>query len=211
LGLLFYNWGSEGIVFPEAKVKTIHSLGIVPFIRMMPRTTFDQGKIDPTFTLQGIVNGNFDYELRQWADDAKRVGIPIMVEFGTEVNGDWFPWSGVLNGGGATRGYGDPFYPDGPERFRDAYRHIIELFRKEGAGNITWCFHIAPPQETGSTATLESWNNIKNYYPGDEYIDWIGASIYGADTPNTKWKSFTNMVTKFTLSCNISQETYSNL
>jgi len=85
------------------------------------------------------------------------------------------------------------------------------LFRKEGAGNITWCFHIAPPQETGSTATLESWNNIKNYYPGDEYIDWIGASIYGADTPNTKWKSFTNMVTKFTLSCNISQETYSNL
>jgi beta-mannanase len=190
------NWGSEGIVFPEAKVKTIHSLGIVPFIRMMPRTTFDQGRIDPNFTLQGIINGNFDNELRRWADDAKRVGIPIMVEFGTEVNGDWFPWSGALNGEGKTKGYGDPNYPDGPERFRDAYRHIIDLFRKEGARNITWSFHVAPSQETGSKATLESWNNIKNYYPGDEYIDWIGASIYGADTPNTKWKSFTNMVDK---------------
>ena len=190
------NWGSEGIVFPEAKVKTIHSLGIIPFIRMMPRTTFDEGRIDPIFTLQGIINGNFDRELRRWADDAKRVGIPIMVEFGTEVNGDWFPWSGVLNGEGKTRGYGDPTYPDGPERFRDAYRHIIELFRKEGAGNVTWCFHIAPSQETGSTATFESWNNMKNYYPGDQYIDWIGASVYGADTPNAKWKSFTNMVDK---------------
>ena len=29
---------------------------------MMPRTTFDEGRIDPIFTLQGIINGNFDRE-----------------------------------------------------------------------------------------------------------------------------------------------------
>jgi hypothetical protein len=60
--------------------------------------------------------------LKIWAQDAKRVGIPIMVKFGTEVNGNWFPWSSILNGGGKTNGYGDPNYPNGPERFRDAYR-----------------------------------------------------------------------------------------
>ena len=29
------------------------------------------------------------------------------------------------------------------------YRHIIDLFRKEGVRNITWCFHVYPPQATG--------------------------------------------------------------
>lgn len=36
------NWG-KGIKFPEKSVKIIHSLGIVPYIRMMPRTTFTDG------------------------------------------------------------------------------------------------------------------------------------------------------------------------
>jgi beta-mannanase len=162
----------------------------------MPLTAFDQGRIDPIFTLQSIISGKFDNELRRSADDAKRLGIPIMVEFGTEVNGDWFPWGGIFNGEEETNGYGDSNYPDGPERFRDAYRHIIDLFKKEGARNITWCFNVAPSQETGGASTLEPWNNIKDYHPGDEYIDWIGTSVYGADMPNSKWKSFTNMVDK---------------
>lgn len=188
------NW-DEGIKFPEDSVTLIDSLGIIPFIRMMPRTDFDEGKIDPVYTLQGIINGTFDAELQSWAQDAKRVGIPIMVEFGTEVNGDWFPWSGILNGGSKTNGYGNPNYPDGPERFRDAYRHIIDLFREQDVKNITWCFHVFPPQEAGDRpALLDNWNKIRNYYPGDNYIDWIGISAYGADEPRVEWKSFTEIM-----------------
>ena len=123
------NWGS-GIKFPETAVRMIHSVGVIPFIRMMPRTVFTDGVADPLYTLQGFIDGKFDSALIKWAQDAKRVGIPIMVEFGTEVNGGWFPWSGILNGGAKTNGYGDPNFPDGPERFRDAYRHIIDLFQK---------------------------------------------------------------------------------
>ncbi len=25
----------------------------------------------------------------------------------------------------------------------------------------------------------EEWNSMQSYYPGDDYIDWIGVSIYG--------------------------------
>ena len=75
---------------------------------MTPRTTFTDGVADPIYTLQGFIDGKFDIDLKRWAQDAKRVGIPIMVEFGTEVNGGWFPWSGILNGGSKTNGYGDP-------------------------------------------------------------------------------------------------------
>jgi len=28
-----------------------------------------------------------------------------------------------------------------------------------------------------------AWNRINNYYPGDEYVDWIGLSVYGAQKP----------------------------
>ena len=188
------NWGS-GIRFPESAVRAIHSVGVIPFIRMMPRTVYTDGVADPVYTLQGFIDGKFDSDLKKWAQDAKRVGIPMMVEFGTEVNGGWFPWSGLLNGGAKTNGYGDPNFPDGPERFRDAYRHIIDLFRKEGVRNITWCFHVYPPQATGDAPELhQPWNNMINYYPGDYYIDWIGISVYGAFDRGTTWDSFTGIL-----------------
>ena len=41
------NWGREGITFPEEIVLTINRLGIVPFIRMMPRDDFQAGERDP--------------------------------------------------------------------------------------------------------------------------------------------------------------------
>ena len=57
------NWGSENITFPEENVLTIYSLGVVPFIRMMPRTDFQAGERDPVFTLQRIIDGKFDDDL----------------------------------------------------------------------------------------------------------------------------------------------------
>jgi Glycosyl hydrolase family 26 len=188
------NWDPE-IVFPEEQVRSIHKEDVIPFIRMMPRTTTTDGVEDPVYTLQGFIDGKFDEDLRKWAKESKRVGIPIMVEFGTEVNGDWFPWSGILNGAAKTDGYGDRNYPDGPERFRDAYRHIIDLFRDEGVTNITWAFHVYPPNNVGfRPQLLEPWNNIANYYPGDDYIDWMGTSIYGAFELGTDWDSFSGLL-----------------
>ena len=55
----------------------------------------------------------------------------MLVEFGTEMNGFWFPWNGKWNGAGATTGYGDPALPDGPERFRDAYRHVHDVIASQ--------------------------------------------------------------------------------
>ena len=33
-----------------------------------------------------------------------------------------------------------------------------------------------------------------NYYPGDNYIDWIGISVYGAFDRGTTWDSFTGIL-----------------
>ena len=182
------NW-YDNIQFPSAAVNIIHGTGKVPFIRMMPRTNFDEGGPDPNYTMQKIIEGDFDTALTQWAIDAKNTNIPLLVEFGTEVNGNWFPWNGQYNGAGETTGYGDPNLFDGAERFRDAYRHIIDICNAKGANNITWFFHIDAYSEPNT-----DWNNIKYYYPGDNYIDWLGVSIYGPQENSEDYQEFSEII-----------------
>jgi hypothetical protein len=103
--------------------------------------------------------------------DAKRFGTPLLAEYGVEVNGFWFPWNGLWNQEGGS-------YPDSVARFRAAYRHIIQIAREEGARNIRWVFHVDPWDEP-----VVDWNRFENYYPGDEWIDWFGVSVYGRQIP----------------------------
>ncbi len=175
------NW-YKGLTYPKAHIHAIHDAGSVPFVRLMPRSDEIQGRPETHFTLQNIINGNFDTELKAWAQSAISDNIPLLVDFAVEPNGDWFQWSGVFNGGAKTDGYGDPSYPDGPERYRDAYRHIIDLFRAEGVKHITWFFHFNYASYPNAT-----WNKPQNYYPGDNYIDWVGTSLYGAQEPSEEW------------------------
>jgi hypothetical protein len=179
------NWFRGRIRFPRNDVRTIQRAGRVPFIRMMARSGFGTGP-DPTFRLQSILGGDWDPQLSRWCDRARDAAIPMLVEFGTEVNGDWFPWNGRWNGAGRTNGYGNPDLADGPERFRDAYRHIVDICRNRGATNLTWFFHVDVGAEP-----KRPWNTrFANYYPGDAYVDWIGISDYGPLKPGEPWASF---------------------
>lgn len=175
------NWW-HGIRYPKERIHTIADTGTIPYVRLMPRSDEIQGHSPRKYTLQKIIDGAFDKELRQWARDAKADAVPILADFALEMNGDWFPWSGIFNGGGSTDQYGDPGYPDGPERHRDAYRHIIDLFRAEGVRHVTWMFHY-----NYASSPYVAWNKPRYYYPGDDYIDWVGFSLYGAQTPTESW------------------------
>jgi beta-mannanase len=172
---LSWNWDG-GIIFPSDSCRSLHGEGVVPLVGIMPWSLLEQNAPEPVYTLDRILRGDFDAELSRCADDVRALGFPIMMEFGPEVNGSWFPWNGAWNGRDADD-YGERGEPDGPERFRDAYRHVAEIFKKRGAADVTWVFHIAA---AGSPEPLkEKWNEPGRYYPGDEWIDWIGASVYG--------------------------------
>lgn len=180
-----HNW-YRGRSFPIATASWIRDAGSIPYIRLMLRSDAEQGHAEPTFTLARIASGDFDDDLRAWAQAAREFGSPLIAEYGTEVNGRWFPWNGIWNGSGVLDGYGDPSLADGPERFRDAYQRIIRIMREEGAYNIIWVFHV-----NNEDIPDESWNRLEQYYPGDEWIDWIGVSVYGALTPmEQEWLQF---------------------
>jgi hypothetical protein len=179
------NW-YDGITFPSKDIETIHAAGSVPFIRLMARSREARdGGADPKYNMAAILSGTFDADLAAWARAARAVGRPILAEFGTEVNGSWFRWNGQWNGGGTTDGYGDPAVADGPERFRDAFRRIIDICRAEGAHNIVWFFHVDPAR-----SPQEPWNTFAAYYPGDDYIDWIGISCFGSQRVGREWIDF---------------------
>jgi len=185
-----HNW-FKGRQFPVKMAKWIRKAGAIPFIRLMLRSTTEQdvGQ-DKLYTLQAIIDGTFDKDLKQWARDAKAFGTPLLVEYGTECNGEWFQWNGKWNGGGKTKKFGDPKKPDGPERFAAAFRHIVLTMREEGADNITWVFHV-----DSSDYPEKKWNRLENYYPGDDVVDWVGVSVYGPGDPmETEAESFRELM-----------------
>lgn len=174
----FSNEWSISRRFPLETATWIRKAGQVPFIRLMLRSKIGLWEKEPTFTLANIIRGDFDDDLNRWAQDARSFGTPLILEYGTEVNGDWFSWNGRWNGAFSLFNFGHQDIPDGAQRFRVAYQHIISIFRREGASNITWVFHA-----NGQDYPSVFWNRMEAYYPGDDWIDWLGVSIYGAQKP----------------------------
>jgi hypothetical protein len=163
------NW-FESRKFPAAMCGWIRDLGKVPYVRLMLRSDVDQRHSEKTFSLPRIIDGEFDADLRAWARAAKNFSSPILIEWGTEPNGNWFGWNGKWNGGAN----------EGPKRYVAAYRHIVDLMRSAGANNLQWVWHVnwydEPPAQ---------WNALENYFPGKDYCDWVALSAYGPTTPIT--------------------------
>ncbi|MFB3881443.1 MAG: glycosyl hydrolase [Armatimonadota bacterium] len=177
------NWFA-GTAFPTATATWIREMGAVPYIRLMLRE--EEDGVPNRFSIEEVLAGHLDGELHAWMRGAREFGTALIVEFGTECNGDWFPWNGAYHGGGTLDGFGDPTKPDGPERFVRAYRRIALIARAEHARNITWVFHI---NATGWP--LAAWNRFENYYPGNAFVHWIGVSAYGPQAPtDTEYESF---------------------
>ncbi|HST29285.1 MAG TPA: glycosyl hydrolase [Chthoniobacterales bacterium] len=164
------NW-FESRKFPREMCGWIRDVGEIPYIRLMLRSDVDQRHSEKTFSLQKIIAGEFDADLRAWARDAKAFGSPILIEWGTEPNGNWFAWNGKWNGGPV----------EGPKRYIIAYRHIVDLMRAEGADNLTWVWHVNWYDEPE-----RKWNAFENYFPGTDYCDWVALSAYGPTTPLTR-------------------------
>lgn len=172
--VIFNPWFGGKISFPKEQVKAVWAKGLVPRVFMAPMSSWDSvDKPDAVFPMRKFITGAFDKDLIRYAREVKETGIPMLLTFAGEVNAGW-SWSAEHNGGYEADAYGDPRWPDGPERYRDACRHVIELFRREGVNNVTWGFHATVPWPGEDPG-----NAIHHYYPGDEYIDWIGISVYG--------------------------------
>ena len=104
------------------------------------------------------------------------------------MNGDWFPWAGWYYGG--EEWVDDkPDQWEGPERFKAAYRHVVDRVRARGARNIKWMFHT-----NNYSYPLDTWNFAPAYYPGSDYVDWLGLSVYGQQFKDEPWADIPSLL-----------------
>jgi mannan endo-1,4-beta-mannosidase len=123
-------------------------------VRMHGAATIVQ--IDPTdASIPAIVAGSYDDYLRSYADSVREFGHAVVIGFGHEMNASWYPW-----------GYGH--VP--PATFIAAWRHIVTLFRGQGADNVTWLWTINA--DNPGTGPAKSW------WPGPAYVTWVGIDGY---------------------------------
>jgi hypothetical protein len=159
------NWGRDER-FPEATARWIRDQRSVPFIRLMLRKDLKKQECgaskarEDKYPLEKINAGCFDGKLLAWVKAAAAFGSPLIVEWGTEVNGCWFHWNGKWHGKGA-----------GAALFRNAFRRLVRIIRDEaGARNITWAFHADGSGDPDPSDGNE-WNRTCRYYPGDDFVD----------------------------------------
>jgi hypothetical protein len=188
--ICFSSEWKQSRAFPRATVAWIRNNGAIPYIRLMLRSSVRLRQREPVFTLKRILSGEFDDDLRAWSAGARESGGPILAEYGTEVNGDWFPWNATWNDPFPGTSGNDRGEYSGATLFRRAYRHIIAVCRSAGASNISWVFHV-----NSRDAPVEPWNRMEKYYPGSGWVDWMGVSVYGAQTPaDPEWPSFRSLM-----------------
>ncbi len=173
----FSSEWSKSRAFPTETAAWIRSRGAVPFVRLMLRSSLDVHVVEPLFTLEAIARGDFDDDLRAWAEGARALGSPVLVEWGTEMNGDWFAWSARWSGDAA------------PDQFRRAYRRMVRVMAERKAP-LSWVFHIHAPDAEGE--------RFERYWPGDDVVDWMGLSCYGPQTPTQdSWPDFAQTLDEY--------------
>lgn len=186
-------WGQH--TFPAEQARIIVAHGSVPLIYWSP---WDYPYLeDPIlqngpdrFRLENILNGQFDDYIDQWADGLKTLDVPVIVSLCNEMNGNWFPWSAVYYGAGRPIAGTDPPLYVGPEYFKRAYRYVVDRVRARGASNASWVFQVNNFPEPYE----QDWNRFAQFYPGADYVDWLGMSVYGEMKPDEKWVSFDDMI-----------------
>ena len=177
-------WGEQ--TFPASNVRLTAEHGSIPLIFWSPwDKPYVEGTGPDKFSLTSIIAGAHDAYIDMWAEKAREFGRPMIVSFANEMNGSWFPWSGLHYGGSTPVPGATPICCKGPETFKKAYRHVVDRVRARGAKNVQWVLHLM-----NYSLPQEGWNLAAEYYPGPEYCDWLGISLYGVQFTDDEWAPF---------------------
>jgi Glycosyl hydrolase family 26 len=113
-----------------------------------------------------VAAGRHDAYLRSLAEEIRKLGRPVLLRYAYEMDGD------------GNRGW----VHSGPE-YVAAWRHVRRLFDDAGA-RAAWVW--AP------NASAFGDGRVQGYWPGDRWVDWIGADGYNwyGCRNRTDWRSF---------------------
>ncbi|MFD2726263.1 glycoside hydrolase family 26 protein [Hyunsoonleella rubra] len=101
---------------------------------------------------ENTILGIYDPVIKRYANWVKTINRPVYLRIGYEFDGP----HNVLE----------------PKDYVRAYRHIVDVLRAEGVDNIAYVWH------SYAAAPYKNYP-LSDWYPGDDYVDWVGISIFG--------------------------------
>ncbi len=108
--------------------------------------------------LKNLTLGLHDHKIRRLALFFKSIDNPVYLRIGYEFDGAW------------NRGYEDS------AQYIAAYRRIVDIIREQDVGNLAFVWQAsASPIDDLIDGRHE---NIEDWYPGDNYVDWMGLSWF---------------------------------
>ncbi|NIK78628.1 hypothetical protein FHS15_003774 [Paenibacillus castaneae] len=104
---------------------------------------------------EGLEQVKDDEYIRTFAEQAKQANIPIFLRFASEMNGTWTNYSGYS------------------KQYKQTWRMVHDIFAVQ-APNVAMVWTVlAMPVDT-----------IERFYPGDEFVDWVGVNVYNVKYHN---------------------------
>ena len=138
---------------------------------------------DKSWSCRAVAGGAYDPYIRGYARAVKSSGVPVLIRLAHEMNGDWYPW-GTAYVSNEARHNGNT-----PEDYVKMWQRVVRIFRVEGATNASWVWAPNIIYQTPVNSIERQRADLENLYPGDDWVDWIGLSIYN-DGARHPWRSF---------------------
>ena len=155
---IYMAWNEENAVdFPDQLLNRIEVKNAVPMITWEPWSSdfkiADENNDlrENRRVLKYIHEGLFDDYITKFADKLAEYNKPVFLRFAHEFNNPGYPWSAD---GGNT-----------PEDFKAAWRHIHAILKDRGANEVMLVWNPWKPR------------GMEQYYPGDQYVDWVGLTM----------------------------------
>jgi mannan endo-1,4-beta-mannosidase len=146
---LYYSGWHE--TFRSAFAAQASADGVVPFIQIEPARV----------SLTAIAAGVYDTYLKTFATSVAsygaKTGKAVIIGFGHEMNGFWYPWG---------------YRHVSPAVYVAAWRHIVTVFRQQGADNVTWLWTVNIIDPRHGILSPGPW------WPGSAYVTWVGIDGY---------------------------------
>lgn len=175
---LYIPWGdSSEIIDPRPSLEAIYEQDKIPLLTWEPwLTTFKSFK-DSTgaddAVYKQIRSGALDTYIEDFALTLKSFNRPVFLRFAHEFDNPFYPW--YVND------------QAGERDFKEAWKYLHQKFEALQVDKVVWVWN--------------PWKHekIKDFYPGDDYVDWIGVTglNYGLLNTNGKWVEFADLYRPF--------------
>jgi Glycosyl hydrolase family 26 len=172
-----WNEGWSTALIEPRFIDPVLSRGAIPMITWLPRLGSGDPVEQPAYSPAAIAAGAFDPFIVRASREARAFGQPLFIRLAHEMNGCWDSWGVGVNG-------------NAPGDYVAMWRHVVSIFRAEGADNVRWVWS-PNVYGSGSSPTGASALPFPPFYPGDRWVDFVALDGYNwGALKGSGWESF---------------------